>query len=104
MVRAEEVSRLRHSKGLAVPTLKNDPLKSNGHFQRRAHLAASVIRVAPLSAARVAVIAMLLADKTSLGALCTNMQIRAALEFLDGRGYLKQPQPIDSNAMKLEQK
>jgi hypothetical protein len=36
-------------------------------------------------------LAMLLAEKTSLGALCSNMEIRCALEFLKGRGYLVKP-------------
>jgi hypothetical protein len=37
----------------------------------------------------IAALAMLLAEKTSLGALCSNMEIRTALEFMAGRGFLR---------------
>jgi hypothetical protein len=43
----------------------------------------------------IGVLAMLLAEKTSLGANCSNMEIRTILEFLKGRGYLVRPQPTD---------
>jgi hypothetical protein len=39
----------------------------------------------------IADLAQLLAEKTSLGAVCSNMQLRSALEFLKGRGYLRKP-------------
>ena len=63
-------------------------------IRRRAHRTGVSMMTVDVTA-----IAMLLAEKTSLGALCTNMQIRAALEFLDGRGYcvsrpkITRPQP-----------
>jgi hypothetical protein len=37
LVRSEEVSRSRHLKRLAVPTLNTEPLKPKGDFPRRAH-------------------------------------------------------------------
>jgi hypothetical protein len=48
----------------------------------------------------IAALAKLLACKTSLGATCSNMEIRAALEFLKGRGYLVRPQQNNGDASK----
>jgi hypothetical protein len=44
----------------------------------------------------IAALAMTLAACTPMERL-TNMEIRSALEFLKGRGYLVRPQPIDSS-------
>jgi hypothetical protein len=48
-----------------------------------------------MTSEEIGVLAMLLAEKTSLGSTCSNMEIRTALEFMAGRGYLVQPQPKD---------
>jgi hypothetical protein len=45
----------------------------------------------PITLDEIGVLALLLAEKTALGALCSSMEIRAAVEFLNGRGYLRRP-------------
>jgi hypothetical protein len=44
-----------------------------------------------MTADEIAVLAQLMANKTSLGAMCSDMEIRTALEFLNGRGFLRAP-------------
>jgi hypothetical protein len=49
------------------------------------------VMTGPLTPAELAEIATLLASMTSLGAVASNMELRCAVEFLAGRGFLVRP-------------
>jgi hypothetical protein len=56
----------------------------------------------PLTPDEIAALAVVLADKTTLGSTCTNMELRGAIELLNQRGYLRRPPPDHPTARRSD--